>query len=352
VTGIVPALVAGAPLDALPDIAAKSTRAVLLVVDGLGWNQLSARHHLAPTLAAASGGPITTVAPSTTATALTSIATGTPPGEHGVVGYRIKTHEGVMNCLRWSTPKGDAHNSVVPQDFQPIPPFLGSGPPVVTQAEFRTTGFTKAHLRECEWFGWYTPFSIVSQTQAALATGARFVYAYYDGLDKIAHAHGLGSAHYEHELRGVDRLVADLRAELPDDTALLVTADHGLVEVGDRVEPLDPAVAAIASSFSGEARFLWCHGRSDRVEDLMDAAIAAHGSQCWVVSRQQMLDEHWFGPIITHDARSRLGEVAIIPHEPIALLEPGSPDTSWLRGRHGSLTADEMLVPLLAVPAR
>ena len=53
--------------------------------------------------------------PSTTATALTSITTGLPPGEHGVVGYRIDVHGDVLNVLRWSTPRGDARRAIPPE---------------------------------------------------------------------------------------------------------------------------------------------------------------------------------------------------------------------------------------------
>src|SRR3546814_3257256 len=66
----------------LPAVAHGAERVVLLVLDGLGWTQLQQRRALAPTLCEMDGGPITTVAPSTTATALTSITPGLPPGEH------------------------------------------------------------------------------------------------------------------------------------------------------------------------------------------------------------------------------------------------------------------------------
>ncbi|MEL7210328.1 MAG: alkaline phosphatase family protein, partial [Actinomycetota bacterium] len=102
----------------LPEAAAEADQVVLLVLDGLGWDQLQDRRALAPTLAAMAGGPISTVAPSTTATALTSIATGASPAEHGVVGYRVAVEDSVLNVLRWSTPDGDARRSISPADFQ------------------------------------------------------------------------------------------------------------------------------------------------------------------------------------------------------------------------------------------
>src|SRR3546814_16175316 len=92
------------------------------------------------------GGPITTVAPSTTATALTSITTGLPPGEHGVVGYRMAVQGEVLNVLRWSTPAGDARRTLPPGKIQPHSSFGGQRPPVLTRTEFETSGFTSIHL--------------------------------------------------------------------------------------------------------------------------------------------------------------------------------------------------------------
>ena len=84
---------------------------VLLVLDGLGWEQLQERSHLAPTLAAMAGGPITTVAPSTTATALTSLTTGSRPAAHGLVGYRVRVSgTDVLNVLRWCTAGSNSRN--------------------------------------------------------------------------------------------------------------------------------------------------------------------------------------------------------------------------------------------------
>ena len=117
ITNVVPALLHldGQAPAWLPASALDADRVVLLVIDGLGWTQLQQRRHLAPTLAALVGGPITTVAPSTTATALTSISTGLPPGEHGVMGYRMAVDGEVLNVLRWTTPQGDARRRIVPR---------------------------------------------------------------------------------------------------------------------------------------------------------------------------------------------------------------------------------------------
>src|SRR3954447_21750047 len=117
VANVVPTLLErhDAPPAWMAEAALEADQVVLLLLDGLGWEQLQARTHLAPTLASMAGGPIATVLPTTTATALTSLSTGTPPGEHGVIGYRFNVHGEVLNVLRWTTSAGDARQTIPPQ---------------------------------------------------------------------------------------------------------------------------------------------------------------------------------------------------------------------------------------------
>lgn len=319
---------------------------VLLTIDGLGWNQLQPRRASVPTIASLEGGPITTVAPSTTSTALTSIASGMPPGEHGVIGYRMSVDGHVLNVLRWSTQDGDARRSLPPDDFQLCVPFGGQRPPVVTRAEFAQTGFTDAHLGGTRFVGYRTLGTLVTEVGRLVRSGEPFVYAYYEGLDKVAHEYGLGE-HYDRELRWVDHLVADLLDVLPAGTVLALTADHGQVEVGDNLVELHPDIRPHLSMQSGEGRFRWLHARPGRARQLLEAA-EAHSDTGWVVSRDQIVDEGWFGPRILDQVRARLGDVALVAREPVAYVDPMDTGPYHLIGRHGSLTQDEMLVPFVA----
>ena len=83
----------------LPEPIAGARAVVLLVLDGLGWDALGAHADRMPNLAAMAGGPVTTVVPSTTAAALTSITTGLAPSVHGVIGFRIAIDGDVLNVL-------------------------------------------------------------------------------------------------------------------------------------------------------------------------------------------------------------------------------------------------------------
>ena len=94
---------------------------MLLVIDGLGAEQLRTRTHLTPVLSGGDGQSITSVAPSTTACALTTLVTGRPPAEHGVVGYRVALDGDVFNVLQWSIHGRDARMRVPAEQFQPLP---------------------------------------------------------------------------------------------------------------------------------------------------------------------------------------------------------------------------------------
>ncbi|HTZ08232.1 MAG TPA: alkaline phosphatase family protein [Acidimicrobiales bacterium] len=345
------------PVDAgaapwVPSPLAGARQVVLLLLDGLGWHQLRANAAVAPTLAGGAGGPIHSVAPTTTATALTSLTTGTPPAVHGVVGYRVRVDGpdggagAVLNVLRWRTGDGDVRRTIRPPVFQPLAPFGGLAVPAVTRSEFAATGFSAAHLGGVRHVGWSVASSLVVQVRRLLEAGEPVVYAYYDGLDKVAHEHGLGDF-YRQELVGADRLVGDLLGVLPPGAALALTSDHGQVEVGPATRMLDPALFPMVELVSGEGRFRWLHARAGAVEDVAAVARAAHGDEAWVRTRHEMVAEGWFGgPLPEHVAR-RLGDVALVAHAPVAFLDPADTGESRLCGRHGSLTAAEVQVPLL-----
>jgi hypothetical protein len=349
VTNVVPALL-GPPDDAprwLPGTAVDARQVVLFVLDGMGWEQLAARRSLAPTLAAMEGGPVTTVAPSTTSTALTSITTGLPPGEHGIVGYRMAVHGEVLNVLRWATAAGDAHQSLPPAKLQPTAPFLGQRPPVVTRAEYRRSGFTGAHLEPARFWGYRTMATMVTEVEGLLGGGEPFVYAYYDGLDKVAHEYGLGE-YYDAELAWIDQVVDRMVSRLPAGAALVIIADHGQVETGDDIVGLAAPVLAQTSMQSGEARFRWLHARPGRASALWEAAVEHHSDNAWVVTRDEIVTGGWLGPVVSEAARSRLGDVALVARTKAAFHDPQDVGPYELIGRHGSLTPAEMLVPLLA----
>lgn len=354
IANLVPALFApGRPAPWLPEPVRTASQVVLLVLDGLGWTQLQDRRETAPTIASMDGGPITSVAPTTTATALCSILLGMAPADHGIVGYRMRVDgDLVLNVLRWQTADGDARQSFPPSTFQPHPAFLGRSVPVVSRAEFRSTGFTTALGIE-RLHGWQMSSSIAVEVAALIERGEEFVYAYYDGIDRVAHAHGFGD-HFDAELAAADQMVTDLAGALPPGAVLVVTSDHGQVEVGDHLILIDPELMAGTTLVSGEGRFTWLHTATGGLDDMVDRArhLYERTGTAVVHTRSEVIDAGWLGGTPAPEVAGRLGDIALVAREPVAFVHSPDSGSSGLRCRHGSLTADEMLVPLLAVGSR
>ncbi len=352
VRGIVPALLgpstwtSGLP-DWMPAGVAESRQIVLFVLDGLGWDQLAGYRHLMPTIAGMHGGRITTVAPTTTATALTSITTGLTPGEHGLIGYRMLLGGEVVNVLRWAAEGKDRRKSQPPGDVQRYPAFLGEAVPVISPAELLSSAFTEAHLRGGERCGVRASSSIAIEVRHQLAAGQRFVYAYYGGVDKIAHERGFDEF-YEAELRAADRLVADMLDILPPGALLLVTADHGQVDVGERIITPSRELLGLVALQSGEGRFRWLHARRGAHEELLAAATDEFGATGWVRARDQIIADGWFGASVAPPVAARLGDVALVAYAPVSYDDPADSGPFELVCRHGSLTSAEVYVPLLA----
>jgi hypothetical protein len=343
-----PGLVAPGPRPAwFPEPLRSAEQVVVLVVDGLGWEQLQDHAPLLPSLTSMAGGPITTVAPTTTATALTSITTGLTPGEHGLIGYRVDFRGSVLNVLRWSTDKGDARRSLLPRQTQPVPAFLGSAVPVVSKAELEHSAFSEAHLTGARNVGWRVSSSIAVEVGHQLAAGEPLVYAYYDGLDKTAHERGFGDF-YDAELRTVDRLVGDVRGVLPPGAALAVIADHGQVQVGENVLVPPADLLRLVHHQSGEGRFRWLHARPGAASELHAAASELYADVAWVVTRDETLDGRWFGSTVSAPVAARLGDVALVARERVSFHDPADSGPFKLVCRHGSLTSAEVFVPLLS----
>src|SRR5207237_10667054 len=111
------------------------------------------------------------------------------PAEHGIIGFRMRIDSGVLNVLRWEMENGDPAPD--PETLQPHPAFGGRSMPVITKSEFRGGGFTRAHLGRARFDGWTVPSMLVERARRLIGNGEEMVYAYYAGIDLIAHLRGV-----------------------------------------------------------------------------------------------------------------------------------------------------------------
>jgi len=333
--------------SALPWMASigEPERIVVLVLDGLGYFQLQERISELPGFGRLEIFSGTSVAPTTTAAALTSLTTGLTPGEHGIIGYRMRMAPGeILNSLRW-TISGTGLAGPDPAVVQPRAPFRGSCPIVVTKAVHLRSGFTQAHLRGTRIRPWKTMSGIISQISQALREGEKFVYAYYDGVDTTGHERGLGPE-YDLELRFVDMLIHQLLDTLPSETILVITSDHGQIELSGKPTVLPRQLANKVKYQSGEGRFRWLHLERGQAEEARRIATEAFGDVAKVLVREEVCAMGLFGSKTSEVAGSRLGDLALIATGNVAFFDPSDAGSASMIGMHGGMSAKEMTVPV------
>lgn len=326
---------------------------VVLLVDGLGALQLQAHQGAAPALAGmVELGPVAAPFPATTCVSLTSFGTGLPPGMHGIVGTSFRLDDGsVLAPLSWGTDPN-------PIATQPEPTVLeradAAGVLVASVAPgpHRMSGLTRAALRGGEYLAAATADERVARVAEVLARARQeqrssLVYVYWPDLDKAGHIFGARSVEYRAELGRVDGLVAGLAGVLGPDAALLVTADHGHVDVPDDrridLEAL-PELRTGVETILGEPRVRHVYTLPGRADDVRGTWARVLGEAADVLSRHEALA--LMGPV-DQWYEDRVGDVVAIARDDWALVSDRVDRiVSSLRGQHGALTDAEVLVPL------
>ena len=346
----------GVPGEANPLQLQPAGRACLLVIDGLGWELLREHPAAAPFLSelAVSGQPLTAGFPATTVTSLTSLGTGRPPGQHGMLGYQVAVPGTgrLLNPLRWD-------DRVDPLKWQRDSTIFeraaaaGVGAYRVARGSFRRTGLSVAGMRGAEYWPADTVGALVAQAAAALSGPAPALAMVYHGeLDMTGHVCGCTSDAWRFQLGHVDKLAEQLAGALPRGTALYITADHGMTDVAadDRID-VDalPELTEGVALLGGEPRARHVYARPGAAADVLASWREVIGPRAWVASRDEAIADGWFGPV-RDEFVPRIGDVVAAPAGPWAIVATrAEARESALIGMHGSLTPADQLVPLLTV---
>jgi hypothetical protein len=336
------------------------TRIGVLLVDGLGLHQLPVAAAYAPALAdlSAGGGRLTASFPSTTPVSLTTLGTGARPGAHGILGFTVRRPDGrnVVH-IHWGKDPD-------PRVWQPLPTRFetaaaaGVRTAAVTRPEFEGTGLTLAMNSGAPIIPASTGEEVAKGLVEALTAGSSpaLVYAYHPDLDSAGHGHGVDSPPWRAAVSGLDALLDRVVHALPPRSALLVTADHGQlnVPVDERIDMAErPELSAGVIGVAGEPRVRYLYTAEGARDDVLAAWRGVFGERASVLTRDQAVDEGYYGPVPASHA-GRIGDVVVICHGRTISLAGGwePPSVATLVAYHGALTAAEMEIPLLLATPR
>lgn len=329
----------------------RARHVILCLVDGLGWQSLREHEELAPYLAALGGASVDAPFPSTTPVGLGSLGTGLLAGEHGLVGASFEYPETgrVLSPLQWG-------GQPTPVAVQPEPTVFervqraGVRMTTLSSPDYESSGLTRAVLRGADYRGVEDMDERCEAVRDLLAAvGPSYTYVYWPELDRVGHESGVASSEWRSALRRVDLLVERLQALLVPGSLLVVTADHGMVDIpAERRIPLDddPRLASGVRRWAGEPRARHVYTEAGAAPDVLTTWRSLLGDRVHVLPRAEAVERGLFGPVDPALA-DRIGDLIAIPHAGWMLASRTDPTISRLIGQHGGLTPEEILIPAL-----
>ena len=360
-SNITPSIFASLGLSTASDLIhcgeSPSGRELLFLIDGLGAEVIDEYRALIPTLSGMKAfGKISTSFPSTTATSLATLTTGEMPGAHGMLGYTVRVPRSggrILNTLKWD-------ERVDPEIWQPIPTLFqraaeaGISVTHVAAKRYENSGFTRAVFRGAHYRGANVTSDLITQTVDALTKTPSFVYLYVNDLDSAGHSDGVGSDKWIAALTAIDQMVAKLLSEIPQGTRLWLTADHGMINVDEKVVMgIENNLLENIATIAGEprARHLYLADGAESqsaLDDVIGRWQEFFGEKVQLITRQSAIASGLFGTAVTLDAADRMGDVIAIAQNGLVLLDPERADKEGtMVGHHGGNSLIESSVPLL-----
>ena len=349
----------------LKGLLSNRSRVVLIVVDGLGYYHLT-RRHARSSLHRHLRGSLTSVFPSTTATAVTTYLTGLAPAQHGLTGWHmyfpeIATVGAVLPLRTRGTDRPLAVLGLDPNllfDHRPVFDLLPVRSFVVSPERIVNSEFNRIHSGTAQRRGYGSLEQFFDSILNCLrVTGERsYTYAYYADFDSIAHEHGAASRQANLLLQRFDSAFSaflPLAAGL--DATIVVTADHGFIDSPpDRSIQLDehPFLAAtLRLPLCGERRAAYCYVRPEKAHEFEAYVRGELSDQAWAYRSADLVEQGWFGPGEPHPKlKERVGDYTLVMKANWTIKDwlPGEQRYRQL-GVHGGVSEDEMMVPLVVV---
>jgi len=377
-----PALGAAPPL--VPELRAawgeRPRRIVLFLVDGLGWNLFQAAREQGrlagwrPLWEKGALGVLTSIAPSTTAAAITTLWTGRSTAEHGITGYEmwLKEYGLIANMIVHSPSffhSGGTgllrHAGFDPETFLSATPLAVHlkthhvQTHVFQHYTIAYSGLSTMLFREAQIHTFATLPDLWVGLRQWLETPAeqpQYLWVYWSAVDGFSHRYGPNSERVFAEMETLawswERFfLRDLSPAARRGTVFVVTADHGQVATPPNpnyeVNHHPRLLRNLYLPPTGENRLVYLYPKPGRVKAMKDYFATAWPDAFHLVPVWEALNARLYGPGRPHPhLRDRLGEWLAVARKDAYLW--WSSEENDMLGRHAGFHRDEMLVPFLA----
>lgn len=320
-------------------------KVVLIVIDGMGYEYL--KTHKDTFLWKNMHSRLTSVFPTTTASAITSFMTGLSPAEHGIVGWFTYYKElgSVIVPLMYSSRCGSFIDAE-PEELFPYKPLFRKSSRVVMGHNIIDSPYNKALCRSARKSGYSTLSGMFRQIKKARENS---IYAYWPLFDTICHHEGVASKSAAMHLSEIDKEFRLFCGRMKN-ASIFVTADHGLVDCRKTVQLPQRIYEMLALPLSGEPRVAYCFVRPG-LEKSFVSYVKKHMSRAVEIhSSKDLVRQGYFGKRPSKKLFERVGDYVLMMKDGwIINDELLGEEKHRLMGNHGGLTEKELYVPLVHV---
>lgn len=332
----------------------KVKNSCVVLVDGLGSANIRERAGHAPFINSKlkTDGSIHCGFPSTTVTSLSSFSTGVLSGQHGMVGYRIidPRNSEAINLLT------EIPNQLEAEYWQPLETVseqakkLGFDCIFIGPAEYENSGFTMATMRDSTYMPAKSIQDRFTLAEKLLSTGSgKLIYLYVPELDQQAHARGFLSAEWSARLEDLESGLRGLVTASRKDSGVLLTADHGIVDVPKENHfYLDQVELEGLVNVGGDPRVLFLYFDRTPSESVREKIQKFLGKSAYVATQTELVQAGWFGEVKEFSFQ-RMPQLFVIATSKSAFYHRDFAKRKSLEmiGQHGSVSPEELSVPLL-----
>lgn len=338
---------------------------VLIVLDGLGYEYLKKKGKDSA-LAKHLKGKMTSVFPPTTASAITTFATGLAPQQHAFTGWFMLLKElGAVSTILRFAPRGGGlpfiNRSIKVKEIlnvKGLPERIKCSSYVVIHQKIQNSAFTKAISRKAKRLGYSNMKGFFRQIRKAISSHhqRKYIYAYWPGFDTFSHDYGINSRKTEKHFRQIDQKFREfLKSIEGTNSIIIVTADHGLIDVEEKgiiwLEEHPQLKECLSLPLCGDARTVYCYVHPSKARQFENYVRTAFKGFCYLYKSEELIKKNYFGLFEANPKlQERIGDYTLILKEGYVLRDKLlNEKRDKMVGFHAGLTKEEMLVPLIVV---
>lgn len=340
----------------------KSKNIILLVIDGLGYEFLK-NNFKESFLNKNTISKITSVFPSTTASAITTFKTALPPNQTAITGWFMNLKElGSVCAILPFTPRFglipiDLFNYNIKNiiDTKSFFSKINCNKYIISETNINNSAYNNYFKNNAKLVNYNTLNGMFMQIKKTINKdkNKKYIYAYWSLFDSLSHHFGSNSKDVKKHFLALDKKIKSFTNSIKNtNTTLIITADHGFIDTNKNkviwLEDYPKIKECLTMPLCGEPRVIYCYVKSNKTKEFEKLVKNKLNKFCNIYKSSDLIKKNYFGLFIENEKLiDRIGDYTLIMKENYILKDKLLDEKKGFEiGNHGGISKEEMYVPL------